>query len=226
MARLLELSLDSLNQQDTLGFVGKVKDILLGGYAMNVPVTVKNFLDTVDNYMAIQQVNSVKASKAKISDWDHYADDEWRSLDFQIKSGLCQHHNENQRAAAEIVNKVFSQYKDPTEMRYNKEYEILNKLLADLEKIPLDVQRAARVEENIIGLRRRVDDFRTIYTNEINLEDEEEIGLAKEVRVSLNQAWKRLSSRIEVDLAEQENNAALEDAVQKLNAAIRAVKPA
>ena len=225
MARLLELSMDSLSQQETLGFVGKVKDILSKVYNEESSIIVKNFFEAVGQYLDVQQMNSEKASKEKVSDWDHYADDEWRSLNFQIKAGLLQNHDEDQKAAAEIVNKTFSQYKDPTEMKYTKEYEVLEKLLGELEKIPLNIQKAAKVDANIIGLRRRVDDFRTIYTHQINPAEEEEMGLTKSIRVKLNNAWGYLNSFIELDLIEHRNDANREEVVQKLNAAIRAVKP-
>ena len=225
MIRLLKLTLDELNQGDTLGFANRIPAILNELYPSNAPDVVKRFNSAAEGYILIQQSLSGKASKAEISDSDHLADDEWRSLDFQIKAGVYQTHNMEQNKAAQIVRQVFSKIKDPTELKYEKEYDALETLLNELEKIPVETLKAAKVDENVLGLRKCVNDFRTLYTNKIKPEAAEEVGLAHDARNALNIWWNAVSAQITADIYDKIDNASFEAAVGKLNAAIRTVKP-
>ena len=226
MVKLLDLSMDDLDQRDMLGFANRVPLILKEMYPKEVPAVVNQFIAYAEGYLLMQQDLSGKASKAEISDSDHLADDEWRSLDYQIKAGVCQTHNMEQNVAAQQVRKIFFKYKDPTDLKYEKEYAVLEDLLAELEMIPLDIQKKAKVEENILGLRRCVDDFRTIYTNKIKPEAAKETGFAQKAREQLHIWWDAVSKQIAADIYDNIGNAKFEGAVEKLNAAIRTVKPA
>ena len=217
MITLHNLYLDVLSQKDVLAFIGGVKPILKAAYPNTVPVVVKNFLDTAETYIAVQQSQAVKITGAEIEDCDHLADDEWRALDYQIKASVCQHFNDEQREAALGIQKVFSKYKDPTDMRYVKEYEILDKLLTELEQFPAQILKSAKVDANVVALRKRVEDFRMLYTNKIKPEAEEELGVARDVRVSLNKWWEAVSAQIYADLFENEKKAVFMDAAEKLN---------
>ena len=225
MVKLLSLSMDELDQRDMLGFTNRVPGILKEMYPKEVPAVVNRFIASAEGYILMQQQLSGKASKAEISDSDHLADDEWRSLDFQIKAGVCQTHNMDQNVAAQAVKKVFSKYKDPTELKYEKEYAVLEELLGELEKIPVDVLKKAKVDENVIGLRKCVDDFRTIYTNKIKPEAAEETGYAQKAREQIHIWWNAVSAQIAADIFDNQGNSKFEAAIDKLNAAIRTVKP-
>ena len=225
MVKLLSVSMEELDQRDMLGFTNRVPGILKEIYPKEVPSVVNRFIASAEGYILIQQSLSGKASKAEISDSDHLADDEWRSLDFQIKAGVCQTHNMDQNVAAQAVKKVFSKYKDPTELKYEKEYAVLEELLGELEKIPVDVLKKAKVDENVQGLRKCVDDFRTIYTNKIKPEAAEETGLAQKAREQVHIWWNSVCAQIVADSYDNQGNAKFEAAVEKLNAAIRTIKP-
>ncbi|GEM_PF-5615644 len=223
MITLHTLFLDVLSQQDVLAFIGGVKPILNAAYPNDLPVVIKQFLSTADSYIAVQQSQAVKITAAEFEACDHLADDEWRSLDYQIKSSACQHFNAEQREAAIAIQKVFSKYKDPTDMRYVKEYEVLDKLLTELEQFPAQTLKNAKVDANVIALRKRVEDFRMLYTNRIKPETEEEIGLARDVRISLNKWWEAVYAQMYADLFANEKNPAFVDAAEKLNMLIESI---
>ena len=227
MISLQKLSLDDLSQKDVLTFVGGVKPILDAAYTVVKPVVVAQFLDTAETYIAVQQKQSqdVKITGAEIEECDHLADDEWRALDYQIKASACQHFNPEQREAAIGIQKVFSKYKDPTDMRYVKEYDILDKLLSELEKFPAIILKNAKVDTNVVALRKRVEDFRMLYTNKIKPEAEEELGIARDVRLSLNKWWDAVHAQIYADLFAKQKDTAFIDAIEKLNMLIAHLLP-
>ena len=222
MIQLLELKLEDLDQRNTLAFAGRIRGILDEAYPDNPPDVIKKFKESVDYYIMAQQQASASTDKKIIANCDSVADDAWRSMDFQLKAGACAHHNETFRNAALEVQKTFNKYKDPTDMRYDKEYEVLDKLLGDLEKLPMDLMKAARVDENLIGLRKAVEDFRTLFTNKINPKEAEEMGLAKEMKKQMVIWWNAVAAQLKADTYTRQDNVFV-GMIEKLNAAIRAV---
>ena len=223
MISLQIMSMDSLSQNDVLAFVGRVKPILAAAYPSQTPDVVTKFYEIAENYMIVLQSQTVKISGAEIEACDHLADDEWRALDFQIKASACQHFNAEQREAALSIQKIFSKYKDPTDMRYIKEYDILDQLLAELEKISVETLKLAKVDMNVIALRKRVEDFRTLYTNKVKPEAEEEMGLARDVRIRLNRWWEAINLEMKADSYEKADDPAFAEAVEKLNMLIDSI---
>ena len=175
-----------------------------------------NFKAASGNFKAVMGMVSVAGTSEEIAEADNLADDEWRALDLQISASLTQNHNPKQRDAADRVFATFSTIEDPTDLPYKDEYAALDFLLESLDKLPKGILEDAHVKENVEGLRRRVKEFRALYSDKVKTNSEEEITLLRQTRINLDSAWKKLAMFMDAEYTSKSDDASLKECMIKL----------
>lgn len=184
-----------MNNADYCAFMTRVKNLVVQNENLKAENRCLLFCSAVDSLIAALDVHSdVRPSLANV---DLRCDRAWMALSLQCEA-MTYHHDDARVAAALSISEILEPFGNPTSKPYAEEYAAIDKALSLLEKVPLETQVLARVDELIPVLRRTYDAFRDAQANEAQCQLMSENALVRDARTGLQEYWSNFVSWLNV----------------------------
>lgn len=180
----------SMKNDEFYGFLNEVRRLLQEDFA-TVPAYAEKFIKAVEALDNAMKQDSPLIARQDMIDADTAADNAWKGLKAQLKVSLV-HPFAAIREAAERVWKVFSATNNPTQLPYETEYGLLERLLSQLDELDKFDREAALIEPWFDELHRTVQAFTSLYLKRNHEIAGREAGLVKSRRVAAVEACREL----------------------------------
>ncbi len=127
-----------LTNEDAYGFMNEVAR-QLNDVCKKQPDACKEFIDSLSAYNEVLKGDNDLTTSKELNMTDAAADKCWRAFN-QYLNAMLSHPKEDVRNAATVLYDVFSKYENPTNKSFATEYGIMERLIDDLNHVPLDIR--------------------------------------------------------------------------------------
>ena len=198
MGKLLTPKLSHMTNDGLFGFANEIERLIHKHYEVP-PEFMATFVDLVEVMDRAMERTLNNTLSSSIGSVDKSAAKDWRNIGAQLKVSLV-HPEENVRAAAEEVWKIYGAVENPTKLPYDTKFGIYERLLTQLNTVPVELRQTALVHPWIEELRQNIIVATSLFLNRKANEAERVNGVVKTARTNLSHACTELFENINVIL--------------------------
>ena len=215
MAKIDLVSLDVLERDELTDLLHDISKQLTNSFD-KVPESAKSYLEAVeelDKAWAEDRDNELIAA-------DTAADMAWKDFDAFL-NGMINYPVDKISSAVGEVKFVFDPFGDPTDLPYDQEYDVLERLIAALEAIPAEVRKDSMADPLIDQLKQRWSDFMKLFKMYESTNELQNFFAIKDAKAKVNREYRELMETCNSKL-KLEGNAELESFATRVNDVISA----
>lgn len=138
-------------------FFAHVENIIKEAYGTQTCDIAINFLEASQAF-ELAYYGCTQETAHDLQTADEAADEAWGALNDQLRASL-RHPKPEKRAAAAAAYMCFAEFDNPTKLNYDEEYEVIQKILDSMHKLPQATLDLAYVSEHLDALQATHDDF-------------------------------------------------------------------
>ena len=201
MAKIDLVSLDVLEKDELTTMLHNISNQLTESFD-TVPENAKAYLDAVeelDKAWAEDKDNELIAA-------DTAADMAWKDFNAFLE-GMINYPVTKICSAVGEIKFVFDPFGDPTDLPYEQEYDVLERLIAALEAIPAETRKDSLADPLIEQLKQRWSEFMKLFKMYESTDHLQKFFAIKDAKAKVNREYRELmetwNANLRIEATEQ-----------------------